>query len=154
MPFPLATNVATGQTGHADLHNEERAALNEVWYSTIQDSGMRDITASLVNGWTVEPDGFIRVRRVGKTIAYYIRGLNGATAADGRVFEGFPGFQQFADAIIIAELADNSIGYGGVIDANGGMWCPPGLRFSTVRANVVRTFTDVAWPANLPGIAV
>lgn len=154
MPFPLSTTITAGQAGHAGLHAEERAALNELWEATARDTGVRDVSALLLNGWVLDTGGYVRVRRVGKTLTYSIRGLNGANAADGRVLAGLPGFEVAAAVIIIPELDSNAIGYGGVITEDGGMYSPPGTHFTAIRTNVVRATTESAWPTALPGAAV
>lgn len=80
----LPTNVTSGTTGHAGFHNTLHAEVNAL----SRDTGLRDLSTKLVNGWTLDPGGFIYLRRRDSDVELHVQGLNGS-AASSNIFLNF-----------------------------------------------------------------
>lgn len=90
----LPTNITTSTTGHAELHNQVNAAVNALEPLGI-NSGWRDLSPLLLNGWTAGT--FIRARRYGGQVQVLVRGLNGANATSARIMNMPRGFEPITD---------------------------------------------------------
>lgn len=80
----LPTNVTAGTTGHAGMHNTIAAELNRM----TRDTGLRDASSLIANGWTLDSGGFIYIRRVDDEVTLYMRGLNGSAATSNTFLIG------------------------------------------------------------------
>lgn len=72
----LPTDVTSGSTGHAGFHNTVHTEINRL----TRDTGLRDISGYLINGWTLDSGGYALIRRVDERVTLYLKGLNGSAA--------------------------------------------------------------------------
>lgn len=70
----LPTNVTAGTADHPGLHNDVNVEINELSRNT----GLRDVTSLLANGWTATA---VRIERVRDRVYLYLRGLDGSAAS-------------------------------------------------------------------------
>lgn len=106
----LPENVSPGNTGHIGQTNIVHSEVNRM----SRDTGYRDLRDALVNGWTVDEDGFFLVRRVDDTTTIYFEGLRGAaasnaillTAGSGNLSSGF--FPDFTGMSLVSPLFLNT----------------------------------------------
>ncbi|WP_345750124.1 hypothetical protein [Microbacterium rhizophilus] len=85
----LPEDLSSGSTGHIAQHEAIHTELNRM----TRDTGWRDASGALVNGWA----GSAQIRRVDDTVRFLVSSLNGAAATDPR----FIAFGSAAPAISI-----------------------------------------------------
>lgn len=106
----LPENVSPGATGHIGQTNTVHAEINRM----SRDTGYRDLRAALVNGWTVDEDGFFLVRRIDDTTTIYFEGLRGAAASSAVLLTGGSGnlssgfFPEFTGMNLVSPLFLNT----------------------------------------------
>lgn len=111
-----------------------------------RDTGWRDLTASLINGWTATS---VRVRRDGPLGVIRVQGLNGA-AATSSYFANIPaGF--FAGSQNIPILIGTTNAAVWVIGGGTGISLPTNTAVSSTVSTASQYVGDLAWPATLPG---
>lgn len=103
----LPTNVTAGTSGHADFHNQLHTEVNRI----TRDTGLRDISSFLMNGWTLKSGGYAYIRRVDNQVYLYLNGLDGSAATSqaflycGAVNPSIPGISgSFAPAAASTSL--------------------------------------------------
>lgn len=74
----LPTNLSPGTTGHIGHTNTVHGELNRL----SQDTGWRNVTSFLANGWAVGSGGFVRIRREVDTVSVQVRHLQGSGSSD------------------------------------------------------------------------
>ena len=115
------------------------------------DTGMRDVSASLLNGWT----GTLTIQRVGKTVYLYGKGLSKTSATSDAVYSLLAGFRSEPQDDIVTTTGIDS-GTDGAVGVYISASTAIGIRRSTLSGNarftMIWTTTD-PWPSSLPGSA-
>lgn len=129
----LPTNVTTSTTGHADLHNNVNAEVNRL----ARDTGRRDVSSLLINGWTASS---VEIQRQDGRCYLRFAGLNGSSATSSRFMEVPAGFQP----PIILETgpqrnSSSNMVQGVTLSLSGGFTLPQG----TVLGSAAR---EISWP--------
>lgn len=147
----LRTNIQANDTGNIADRNTVHAEVNELSRNT----GVRDVTSLLLNGWTAT---YVRIQRVRDRVYLTVKGLNGANATSTRFmnFEGGVG-TGFAPFDVVESPAMRVAGdqYSARFTSSltGGMTCPTGLNFGTGTAREFSWRCTASWPSTLPGSA-
>lgn len=124
-----------------DLNNRDQMVYG--------DTGWRDVSANLANGWT----GALYIRRVGVTIEVVGRGLDSASATSSQLYTLPSGFMPPRDIPLFARPAASSAppAYGSIGTAAIGVATGIALNGNSFQA-IYSTITS--WPTTLPGTAV
>lgn len=125
-----------------DLNNREQLVYG--------DTGWRDVSADLINGWT----GSVYLRRVGYTVELVGRLLNSTAATSSGFLNLASAFRPVNSIPLLARPASNTATpiYGS-ISAAGAVGLVTGAAFQ--QESVSQVYTTVgAWPTTLPGLAV
>lgn len=146
----LPTNITPGVTSTFEPDVEAAwSELNEL----SRDTGLRDVTSLLLNGWTARS---VRVRRVRNYVDVEVFDLNG-TAATSATMLNMSELGGFAPVVayesdMFRDSAGDASGYfrvsASVFSCRIGYVSPS----STVR--MMRWRCSAAWPSALPGTAV
>lgn len=109
------------------------------------DTGWRNVSSLLVNGWT----GTVRIRRVGDLVYLRVYALNGVNATSATFMNGITGFRDVLSKFTLPSGVGIDIGSSYALSA------PIGSVTSTSRYEqaIWPTF-DTTWPTTLPGVAV
>lgn len=123
------------------------------WTLTHGDTGWRDVTAQLLNGWAAL---FVGIRRTNNAATVFIQNLNPAAATSADFLPVF--------GVVVREPAGRSasvpcLGGGGVLSIGGVNLQIP--NYAANRASLVNgtyswavTVAQNAWPSTLPGVAI
>lgn len=119
------------------------------------DTGMRDVSSLLTNGWSTS-SGVVYLRRVGWTVLLAIANLSSAGNPTADVvipaisgFNGSMGWVKFASAIRVGQLFTHKPSIGLIVASTLSGWADTG----GVRDQFT-WHTNDAWPTTLPGTAV
>jgi hypothetical protein len=128
-------------------------AIENLLGAAARDTGWRNITAGLINGWTA-PSGYVRLRRVGKAVSLRIYGLVRPATWNGALLNGTAGFQGPAyglpvgitnTGLLATSFIWTEVSQGVNITVAGSIISGQLLQAS------VGWITDEAWPTVLPG---
>ncbi|ASR83612.1 hypothetical protein SEA_LISARA_28 [Arthrobacter phage LiSara] len=114
------------------------------------DTGWRNITTDILNGWTASA---ILIRRVGAEVFLRLYQVNGAAQTAGTIMTLTAGFRSgvfqyepcYTEAAALATILVESTGN---IKAAGGA-----TKYGTAAYSEVRWSTTETWPTTLPGVA-
>lgn len=120
------------------------------------DTGMRDISASLLNGWKADN---IRIRRVGSTVTLSVWKLDPATKTDTFAYvlpAGFgPAGGYNGSLAFIVRTTGSSVGSLLITAQTKYIQPEPaGISFGAGGIGLISWTTDDPWPTSLPGTAV
>lgn len=135
---PLATNL--------DIAWPELMRLSK-------DTGQRDVTSLLVNGWTASK---VLWRRIVDEVFLEFRDLNGSAATNATFmnFSGTTGFTPPSGTVTESELWRSSTGGTGFVRASSSaLTSSVGFTFPATTSHTMRYFTASTYPTTLPGIA-
>jgi hypothetical protein len=125
--------------------------INNRWQLVYGDTGWRDVTASLIGGWT--GTGFL-IRRLGNTVHVLAKAMSGAAATTPAIYLLPTGFRSadpvhsfFAQYGLAPQWPFYTIASNGTV-ASGGTYTAVGNGFG-----VLTFVTNDAWPATNPGTA-
>lgn len=156
--FPEDVVSATANTEYSD-HSQFNGACKWIktgagynaqgWKVMYGDTGWRDVSGSLMNGWVKKPGGQVLLRRRNHTVTLYLFLLDGSAATDDVFLPVFPGFaaQQYVIQPVNA----------GIPSSTGRFILRPNTSFDlqSIRHNELITSidwsTDEQWPTVLPG---
>lgn len=143
----LPTNVTPNTPGHATLHNEANAEINLL----SRDTGWRDVSSLLTNGFTVST--LLRIRRKDDRVQLLIRGLSGVSATN-TVFMACPkGFEPVTD-IEDGPFRSSLDAYTEklfVAGATGFRMNATGKALAGTAAQIFEYPCTASWPSVLPG---
>ena len=80
----LPETVTAGTLDHPGMHQTVNQEMNRI----TRDTGWRDLSGALVNGWTIDAGGYLAIRREADKTKLAVMRLNGA-AATSPVFVAF-----------------------------------------------------------------
>lgn len=148
MALPLPTNVTIETAGHADLHNDVNTEVNRLG----QDTGRRNVTSLLINGWTANA---VEIQRKNERCYLRITGLNGSAATSSKFMDMPAGFQPY----LITETypqrdSSGTIKQGVTLSLSGGFTMPSGTVHGTASSREIDWACTAGWPASLPGTAI
>lgn len=146
----LRTNIQANDTGNLADRNTVHSEVNEL----SRDTGVRDVTSLLINGWTASS---VKIERIRDRVYLYIRGLNGASATSTRFMDFSGGLGSSfspADATESPALRTGST-YDARVTASltGGLSCPTGVDLGTASTREISWRCTASWPSTLPGAA-
>ena len=147
----LPTNIAVDTTGHANIHNQTNEAVNEL----ARDTGWRDISGLLINGW--DAGTFIRIRRKDDRVQLLLRGVSGSSATSVKLMNMPAGFTAPTDLELApyrcTDQSNTTLFIGSTIEG--------GIRLGTTGKQLAATVAQIAewpctaaWPSTLPGAAI
>jgi hypothetical protein len=111
------------------------------------DTGRRDISALLINGWA----GSLFIRRQGYTVTLECEGLNGSAATADAFLSNIVGFTAQGSVRGLLHTAAATPTLKRVSEASGNLAVAGST--TTAHYGVVTWNTSQAWPTTLPGIA-
>ncbi len=113
------------------------------------DTGWRNVSGLLINGFTVSPGGVL-VRRVGQTVSWYLAGLKNPSGTNEYYLASIPGFKHHPSGYGVYWSLQVSIGAARVVgEHQSGQWiCAAG---SEVWGIIPPYLTSDPWPTSLPG---
>jgi len=117
------------------------------------DTGWRDISSSLINGWVAS---ILRIRRSNCwNVEYRILGLNGSNATDPKFLAIPDGFRDVGNngVFVAAKSTDQMVGVQ-MDSATTSLALPIGASYFTAYAGRFGYSVAQAWPTTLPGTAV
>jgi len=148
----LPTNINPGVTDtfEADVETAWKA-INDL----TRETGLRNVTSYLVNGWTAAS---VQIERIRDRVYLYVKGLNGASATSSRWmdFSGAGIGTGFAPADVTEGPALRT---GSTYDAritvslSGGFSSPTGFDLGTGSVREMSWRCVASWPSPLPGSA-
>lgn len=110
------------------------------------DTGWRDISGLLINGWTISPDG-ARIRRDANVVTLRIVGINKAAATNESFMKAIPGFRGGLQWHPWPEEQPETI-----LREQSGHWQRTKLDVARPSGYATFTFpTTDSWPTTLPG---
>lgn len=154
----LPTNVAPGSTGHIGHANIVHEEINRL----SQDTGLRDVTSLLVNGWKVGAGGYVRIRRVNDLVTLFVNRLDGRDSTNRAFLDAgnqapaislnmFPKDNQLS--ALFKGSSDTATEPWNMFTSGNSFWLSQ--QILTGNTTVSWTFqTDRAKPSFLPGTAV
>src|SRR5690606_1870739 len=128
------------------------AAINEL----TRDTGRRNVTSYLINGWTASE---VTVQRVRDRVYFRFQGLNGTSATSTRMMDfsgsgigtGFsPPSASESPALRTGSTYDMRL----TVSLTGGISGPTGYNLGTSSAREFSWPCEASWPSPLPGTAV
>lgn len=127
---------------------------NTGWKILEGDTGQRDITANLVNGWTATK---IFVRRVNNEVYLQVEGLN-AAAMTNTIFTALSsGFRGYSNSYVSRMMLHTGAGPVAAwrvnIEASGGVYVGNSTTATPVLYGLAPFPTLDDWPSSLPGTA-
>ncbi|WP_440102367.1 hypothetical protein [Glutamicibacter mishrai] len=144
----LPTNITVDTAGHAGLHNDVNAEVNRL----ARDTGRRNVTSLLINGWTASA---VEIQRQNDRAYLRITGLNGSAATSSRFMDMPAGFQP---PLILETYpqrdSSGTIKQGITLSLSGGFTMPSGTVHGTASAREISWACTAGWPASLPGSAI
>ena len=153
MPGLFASSRFSQAIGRAMYAWNDAASVEQLIYG---DTGWRDMSSLLVNGWTLGSGGALQVRRVGYQVYWRAYNLVG-TAATSSIFVAVPsgfGYETFSNRLpttdgtaVTSVLVNNTTGIGANVNV------PIAVAFASNFSNWNYP-TAQPWPTALPGTAV
>lgn len=132
---------------HVEVYDQGQARWQTVHY----DSGWRDISGLLINGWTV--GNVLRLRRINWRVSLLIRGLNGSAATDNH-FATLP--TGFIGNLAMSAVAFDTAGDPSAVrnTTDGSCYWSIGSVGSVSLPVMFEFHTQQSIPASLPGTLV
>ena len=146
-----STYIDTAATTGAIKWIKASGTGNTGWVVEYGDTGLRNIVASLENGWTAAG---VMLRRVGRVASLYVPSLNAAAASSDTFYTLPVGFRvsgSYAGAPYLAQFYG-----GGLLQSNystGVLYVPSRGVGTHALTNVVMWLAEETWPSSLPGTA-
>lgn len=142
----LPTNITPGVTG--TFETDVEAAWAELNRMT-RDTGWRDVTSLLTNGWKATK---VLLRRIDDRVFWELETLDGSTATTAGVMSNINGFRA-RGTTNETPLLRGTGGVNGYIRFSGGtIGAEIGFKFPSSTIHSHQYFTTDTWPATLPGI--
>lgn len=122
---------------------------------TFSDTGWRDVSTLLLNGWALNTGGVIRLRRLGSAIHLVVANLSGAVATAQTILPALPGFN-YSDWIAMwSTVKSRRIDHRGSTALLAAQGTPYDAWNDVGGMRDYFTWSTVdAWPTTLPGSAV
>ena len=146
--------IDTAITNGASSWIKKSGTSSTGWQVLEGDTGQRDITANLVNGWTATK---VFVRRVNNQVYLQVEGLN-AAAMTNQIFVSLSaGFRGYSNAYVSRMLLHTAAGPAAAwrvnIEASGGVYIGNATTGTPVLYGLAPFATLDAWPSTLPGVS-
>lgn len=147
----LPENITPGTTATFEVDVEAAwKELNRLSY----DTGWRDVTSLLQNGWTAT---VVRVRRVVDEVFWEFENLNGSAATSATIFtlSAFSGFAPVGGSVTETDVWRGATGTGFLRYATASVTGTPGFVFPATTRHTFSHRTTATRPAlnALPGVA-
>lgn len=145
----LPTNITPGVT--ATFEDDVEAAW--AWINDqSKDTGLRNITSLLTNGWTATG---VRLRRIVDRVFWEFQNLNGSAATDPTVISmsGITGFAPVSGNIVESDLWRGTSGTGFIRLTSTTVSSSVGFTFPATTTHTIEYRTASGWPTTLPGVA-
>lgn len=129
-----------------DLNNREQLICG--------DTGWRDISSLLINGWTLNASGILRIRRVGYQVTLVMANINGTAAANALAVAAISGFAHaqgwinFPSGVKLGQAVAHRAADGLLAPGNPSIWNDTGGMRDAFSWSTVDP-----WPTTLPGTA-
>lgn len=130
-----------------------KATLDTLLHPAVKDTGWRNISGLLTNGWSVS-SGYVHIRRVGAAVNLRAYSIIAPSTFNGTWINPIPGFMATAYGIPVTTptaVLTNTYLY--VHPTNGFVFAGTVAAAAVLRLNAVY-LTDDAWPGSLPGSPV
>ena len=155
----MATDAELPAAGYAlpkgsDLVRDAPAVFRQnaeaAYTGGTRDTGWRDVSGLMINGWTATR---LRVRRLGNVVFFQVAGLDPTAATSNNFLPGLNGFTVARAAIIAANGTGSPllIGTNNSGDLATDRTALGGTPTSSYYASEFNYTTTAAWPATLPG---
>jgi hypothetical protein len=146
----IDTNVTNG----ASSWIKKSGTGNTGWKILEGDTGQRDITASVINGWTASK---VFVRRVNNNVYLQVEGLNAAAMTNIIFATLSAGLRGYSNAYVSRMMLHSATGPVAAwrvnIDASGGVYVGNSTTATPVLYGLAPFPTLDDWPSSLPGTA-
>ena len=144
----LPTNITAGQPGAIAGFNATNAEVNRL----ARDTGRRDVTSLLINGWSATA---VEIQRQNDRCYLRITGLNGSAATSSRFMDMPSGFQPYAVTETYPQRdSTGAFKQGVTLSLSGGFTMPTSTAHGTGSQREISWATNAAWPSTLPGAAL
>jgi hypothetical protein len=146
--------IDTAITNGASSWIKKSGTGNTGWKILEGDTGQRDITASVINGWTATK---VFVRRVNNEVYLQVEGLN-AAAMTNTIFTALSaGFRGYSNSYVSRMMLHTGAGPVAAwrvnIEASGGVYVGNSTTATPVLYGLAPFPTLDDWPSSLPGTA-